>query len=103
MSRPSIGEIGEQGQAAPLVIMIAIIVVLALGAVLGLGAEAVDRGRTQAIADLTALAAAHGDTQGAAVAARNGASIVRLSHGDNSVITVVVDREGRRAVASAQG
>lgn len=92
---------GERGQAT----LWSVIVLAVLGAVaaalLGLGAEAVHRGRLQTVADLTALTAAHPELDPAVVAAANGASLVSVDHHPDLSVTVVVTDDGRRAVASA--
>lgn len=72
-----------------------------VGALVELGAESVARGRLQAAADLTALAAAHDAAAGAAVATSNGVALVEVRPGADRSVTVVVARDGRRAVASA--
>jgi len=73
--------------------------------VLGLGrlvAAAVDRARTDAVADLTALAAVTGGEDGAArVASVAGAEVVRLTVGTTGAATVVVRLGASTASAAA--
>lgn len=90
----------ERGQSSLLAVAV-IVVVLAIGSALtGLAWELVVRGRAQAIADLTALAATWGDEHAGDVAGRNGASVVSLDH-DGARSEVVIDVAGRRATAAA--
>jgi hypothetical protein len=91
----------ECGQSTVLAIAVMVVLVVVGAALIGLGSEGVERGRLQAVADLTALASAHGDAEGASVAARNGTSLVQVVHEDDGAVTVVVERDGRRATASA--
>lgn len=73
--------------------------------VLGLGrlsAAAVDRARTDAVADLTALAAATGGQAGAErVASAAGGEVVRLTLGTTGAATVVVRLGASTASAAA--
>jgi len=92
---------GERGQATILLIGVLVVVVVIAAALIELGAEGTRRGRLQAVADLTALAAVHASDDGAGVARRNGAAVVSIDRGGDGSVTVVVESDGRRAVASA--
>lgn len=82
--------------------MVGVILVLASigGALVEFGGEAVLRGRLQAVADLTALAAAQPDLDASTVAFENGARLESIRR-DDLVVTVVVVADGRRSIASA--
>jgi hypothetical protein len=90
----------ERGQSSLLVVAILTVVAAIGAAIFGLGLEAVGRARAQAVADLTALAATHGDAEGGAIATANGAAHVVSRH-EGDAVTVVVDVAGRRAIATA--
>lgn len=91
----------ERGQSTILLVGVVTVVVAIAGALVSLAAVGIERGRVQAVADLTALATARSDADGASVARRNGAHVVSIER-DGSVVTVVVDRDGTRAVATAE-
>ena len=91
----------ERGQAAPLLAVTILVVGLVTVALVDLASELAGRGRAQAVADLTALAGTAGRAPADLVAARNGAAVVRWSEGPDSTVTVVVELDGRRAVAAA--
>ncbi|MFN8049880.1 MAG: pilus assembly protein TadG-related protein [Acidimicrobiales bacterium] len=91
----------ERGQSTLLMAGVMVVIAVIGGALGQLGMEIVGRARVQAVADLTALAASHGDAEGTSIARRNGAVVVQLDH-DGDVVTVVVQVDGRRAVASAE-
>jgi hypothetical protein len=92
---------GERGSAlllAPAAIAFGAVV---LAGTVRLGAVVTDRARTDAVADLTALAAVTGGRPSAdAVADANGARVVALGS-DGSARTVVVESGGVRARATA--
>lgn len=92
---------GSAGQSSVLLLAVLFVLAAVVAALVGLGAESVHRGRVQAIADLTALAATHGESEGRSIAGANGAAIVALSEGSEGAVTVTIERGGRRAVASA--
>ncbi len=92
---------GAAGQSTVLVLAVLLVVAAVALALVGLGAEGVQRGRLQAIADVTALAAAHGRDIGETVAARNGVDLVDLREATDGSVTVTVAHDGRRATASA--
>lgn len=92
---------GSAGQSTVLVLAILFVTAAIALAIVSLGAEGVQRGRLQAIADLTALAAAHGGAAGHAVAQRNGVDLVSVREGDDGSVVVTIERDGRRAIASA--
>ena len=91
----------ESGQATVLLVAVMFVTAALVAALVGLGAELVQRGRLQAAADLTALAAAHDRRLGADVASRNGATLVDVRRSDEHTVVVTVERGGRRAVAAA--
>lgn len=91
----------EAANASFLMIGVIAVVMAIAVALLGLGAVGVERGRLQAVADLTALATARGDDEGATVARRNGVVLVSTDR-SGSMVTVVVERDGQRATAAAE-
>lgn len=91
----------ERGQSTVLMMgVVAVLMVIAAGLV-HLGAEVVERGRLQAVADMAALASVRSVELGREVATRNGAVVVLLDRVTGDGVTVVVERAGRRAVAAA--
>ena len=98
MTRPS----AEEGAASVLVAALlgaAALLVLGLGR---LGGAAVERARTDAVADLVALAAVTGDGEGAArVATADGAALVQLDGTMGGRRTVKVQISSVVAVAAA--
>lgn len=91
----------ESGQAAPLLVVVMMVGALVISGLIALGTELRMRGRAQAIADVTALAAAADPTAAATVAASNHASVVSIEPHAGGVVTVIVDLHGRHAVAAA--
>lgn len=91
----------ERGQASVLAIGVIVLIAAVGGALVGLAAELVARGRAQAVADLTALAATWGDDRATTVAGRNGATVLSIDHA-GSRSQVVVEVAGRRATAAAE-
>jgi len=92
---------GVAGQATPLLLVVIALASVASLAFVELGSEGVQRGRLQAVADVTALAAAHDVAAAADVAAANSATVVSVHEDADGVVTVVVERGDRRAVAAA--
>lgn len=91
----------EEGQIVPLMaVLLALTGVCAL-ALARLGAGVVDGAGAQAVADATALAAVSGGPSAAEeVAAANGAALVTWRT-DGGIVSVVVRRRGRTAIAAA--
>lgn len=83
-------------------LMVAVLLLCSLAgaAVIGGAVDTTARARVQAVTDLVALGAAHGDAQGAAVARANAARIVS-SKREGGVVTVTVELDGRRGIAAA--
>lgn len=90
----------ERAQSTFLVIAALTVVGAAVAALFGLTAELVARGRLQTTADIAALAGVAGRPAASEVTTRNGARLIDLTESDG-VVTVTVERDGRRAVASA--
>lgn len=92
---------GERGSIS--VVGVAILAVVGMAVVLlgQLGADAVQRARAAAIADVVAMAAAAEPSAGAGIAAANGASLTSLTR-DGFQAEVVVSRDGVTAVARAE-
>ena len=85
----------DQGQAVPLVLALAAVMVVMAAALAVLGRRAVDAAAAQTAADAAALAAVQGGpTAAASLAEANGAELVDVSHegGDTVVIVRVGDR-----------
>lgn len=91
----------ESGQAAPLLVVVMLVVGLMISGLIALGSELRLRGRAQAVADVSALAAADDPARVDRVAASNEATVVSVATAPGGVVTVVVDLHGRRAVAAA--
>lgn len=81
----------EAGQALPLTLMLALMVLVAAGAVLGMVHNVLaDQARAQTAADAAALAAAASDGRAARLAAEaNGARLLRLTHPDGDAEVTV--------------
>lgn len=92
----------DRGQALPVVaiaIVLAALLTLALGQ---LGAASVRQGRAQAVADVTALAAASsGSDAGRSVATANGATVRSITT-DAEEVRVIVAIDGVEAGAAAK-
>lgn len=91
----------DRGQALVVVLGVVAVAALLVVAVASVGGRLVRRDRAQAAADAVALAAVvEGRAGAAALAARNGASLVSYQE-DGDEVTVVVAVDGERATARA--
>jgi hypothetical protein len=96
--------VGDRGQAAVLLVMVAsVIFLVATTALVVLGGRVVERTRAQTAADAAALASLHGGRPSAEVlAAHHGAEVVLWVRGPvDGEVTVVVRLGGARATARA--
>ncbi len=93
----------DRGQAAVLVVMVAMVLFVALSAALvALGGHMIDRTRAQTAADAAALGAvAGGPSAAVALAGRHGAILVSFERGPASGQVTVVVRVGSATATAA--
>lgn len=93
----------DRGQATPLTLVVLSVAVVVLIIISAAGEAVMDRARAQTVADVSALAGTvAGEEEAAALAAANGAELVRFETvGEVVVVTVATGVANARAAASA--
>ena len=107
MTTRSRRDLTDRGQAAPLMIVMLLVLMVAVMALVGAGQLLDDSARARTAADAAALAgAAAGRSEAAALAAANGGSLVSYAEqeivGDHDVLLVTVEVRVGRASQTAR-